>query len=381
MIRLCTDADIPALLELLNTGYLQGEGSEPKPSPPALTAEQLRAQMAEGLRMVAWEEEGQLASVAGLQDVDGVTLMRHGRVAAAWRGKGLAARLLQHLWSMTQRPVLTAVWAADEDAVLFCERHGFRVLPHAERVALLASYWKLPPEAALQWVILADDSWLHPPHKEILAPAWIASAAGVALMLAASAWVWPQLPSGARIPIHWGLDGRPNGYGGVAVGLLCTPALAALMAAVMAAMPLVDKDLARSRPSLRAYRGLWLALLALLALTHGCLLAVALGVAVPVDRVVMAGLGTLLAYSGSVLKQLEPNHVIGIRTRATLKDPELWRRVHQGAAPYLYAHGGLLALAALAGAPPVWLAGILLGGLALEGLALLYATSQPKPAA
>jgi uncharacterized membrane protein len=381
MIRLCTDADVPALLELLNTGTLQGEGSGAKPSPPALTAEQLRAQMAAGLRMVAWEEDGQLATVAGLQDVDGVTLMRHGRVAPAWRGKGLAARLLQHLWSMTERPVLTAVWAADEDAVLFCERHGFRVLPHAERVALLAAYWKLPEEAAGQWVILADDSWLHPPHKAILAPAWIASAVGVALMLAASAWVRPQLPDGVRIPIHWGLDGKPNGYGGAAMGLLCTPVLAAVMAVVLGLTPLMDKDLARSRPSLRAYRGLWMALLALLALTHACLLAAALQADVPVDRVVLGALGALLAYGGSVLKHLEPNHVIGIRTRATLGDPELWRRVHQGAAPFFYAHGGLLLLAVLAGAPAVWLAGLLLGGLALETLALFVFTSRYKPAA
>ena len=161
--------------------------------------------------MVAWEAEGQLAAVAGLQDVDGVTLMRHGRVAATWRGRGLAARLLQHLWSMTQRPVLTAVWAADEDAVLFCERHGFRVLPHAERVALLAAYWKLPEEAAGQWVILADDSWLHPAHKEILAPAWIASAVGVVLMLAASrGGCGRSLPAAHSHPHPLG-PGRPCG--------------------------------------------------------------------------------------------------------------------------------------------------------------------------
>ena len=134
------------------------------------------------------------------------------------------------------------------------------------------------------------------------------------------------------------------------------PAMAAVMALVLGLLPLADKRLSRSRPSLRAYRGLWMALLALLALTHGCLLAVALGIQVPVDRVVMAGLGALLAYSGSELRHLEPNHVIGIRTRATLIDPDLWRRVHQGAAPYLSVHGALLLLAALAGAPPLWLA-------------------------
>ncbi|HXC63860.1 MAG TPA: SdpI family protein, partial [bacterium] len=256
-----------------------------------------------------------------------------------------------------------------------------RVLPAAERAALLATYWKLPGDAAQPWVVLADESWLHPAHQEILAPAWISSGVVVALMLAASAVVRPQLPPGVRIPIHWGLDGKPNGYGGAAMGLLCTPVLAAAMSVVLGLMPLADKDLARSRPSLRAYRGLWLGMLALLALIHGCLLAAALLVDVPVDRVVLAALGALLAYCGTVLKHLEPNRVIGIRTRATLSDPGLWRRVHRGAAPFFYAHGGLLLLAALLGAPAPWLAGILFGGLLLGTVALFVFTSKYKPAA
>ena len=371
MIRPCVDDDLPALLAVLNQA----------PGPPALSAEALRGQMAAGLRLFALEQDGQLAAVAGLQDVDGVTLMRHGRVASAWRGKGVAARLLQHLWSQTQRPVLTAVWAGDEDAVLFCERHGFRILPQAERPGLLEAYWGLPAEAAPQWVVLGDHSWLNPPRAEILGPAWWASGAVLALMLAASALVWPQLAANARIPIHWGLNGRVDGYGGPAVGLLGVPAMAALMALVLGLLPLADKRLSRSRPSLKAYRGLWLALLALQALIHGCILAASLGAAVPVDRVAMAALGGLLAYTGTLLKHLEPNRWIGIRTPATLRDPELWRRVHQGAAPYFYAHGAVLVLAVLAGAPAPWLAGILVGGLLFVTAAVLVLANKKAPQA
>jgi|GEM_PF-1630183 uncharacterized membrane protein len=337
--------------------------------------------MAAGLRFFALEEGGQLAAVAGLQDVKDATLMRHGRVAAAWRGRGAAARLLQHLWGQTGRPVLTAVWAADEDAVLFCERHGFRILPAQERPGLLQAYWGLPAEAARQWVVLGDESWLNPPRAAVLAPAWWASGATLALMLAASALVWPQLPANARIPIHWGLDGRADGYGGPAVGLLGVPGLAAVMALALGLLPLADRRLSRSRPSLKAYRGMWLALLALEALIHGCILAVGLGAAVPVDRVAMAALAGLLAYTGSVLKHLEPNGLIGIRSPATLRDPELWRRVHQGAAPYFYAHGAVLLLAVLAGAPAPWLAGILVGGLLLVATAMLALVHRKAPQA
>jgi uncharacterized membrane protein len=114
---------------------------------------------------------------------------------------------------------------------------------------------------------------------------------------------------------------------------------------------------------------------------QGCLVGAAFGWDIPVVRIVMAALGGLLAYSGSTLRHLEPNNLIGIRTPATLRDPELWRRVHEGSARYFYAHGGLLALAALAGAPPIWLAGILVGGLVVVTVALFVLSSQKAPAA
>ena len=385
MIRLCAEADIPALLAVLNqsavpSGDAGGMGpAQSKPVPPALDAESLKGQMSQGLRMVAWEEDGQLAAVAGLQDVEDVTLMRHGRVAAAWRGKGLAARLLQHLWSMTQRPVLTAIWAADEDAVLFCERHGFHLLPRDQRPGLLAAYWRLPAEAAEDWVLLADESWLNPPRARVLAPAWAASGLCVAVMLATSWAVGSQLPEGARLPIHWGLNGKPNGYGSPAMALLGLPILAAGLSLLMGLLPLADRRLSRSKPTLRAYRGLWLALLAVLALVHGCILAAGLGSSLPVARIVMGAVGALLAFSGRLLGQLEPNRLIGIRTPATLRDPALWARVHRGAAPYFYAHGGVLALAALLGAPAPWLAGILVGGLAMVTLAVLGLALREAP--
>ena len=376
MIRPCAEADIPALLDVLNQA-----GAEGKPAPPALTPDDLRSQMAAGLRLLAWEEDGHLAAVAGLQDVSGVTLMRHGRVAAAWRGKGVAARLLQHLWSLTERPVLTAIWAFDEEAVLFCERHGFRILPQAKRAGLLKAYWSLPEEEALRWVILVDDSWLHPPRRKLLAPAWAASAGVLALLWGSATVAVNTLPQQARLPMHWGLDGKADGYGSPAVALFGVPGLALVLTLALGLLPLADARLSRSRSSLRAYRGLWLSLLGLLAIVQGCLLATAFGLDLPVVGIVMAALGGLLAYSGSALRHLEPNSLIGIRTPATLRDPELWRRVHRAAAPYFYAHGGLLAGAAVAGAPPVWLAGILLGGLVVVTAAMLVLTSQKADAA
>jgi uncharacterized membrane protein len=201
----------------------------------------------------------------------------------------------------------------------------------------------------------------------------------VAVLLAVSWAVASQLPDGARLPIHWGLDGRPNGYGSPALVLWGIPAMAAGLSLLLGLLPLADPRLSGSVPSLRAYRGMWLAALAFLSLLHGCTLAAGLGSGIPVVRIVMGAVGALLAFSGRLLGQVEPNRLIGIRTPATLRDPALWARVHQGAAPWFYAHGGSLGLAALLGVPAPWLAGILVAGLIMVTVAVWTLIKSADP--
>jgi uncharacterized membrane protein len=45
-----------------------------------------------------------------------------------------------------------------------------------------------------------------------LRPLAIASVITIGLMLGLAAWAWPQVPPGAQVPIHWGIDGQPDGY-------------------------------------------------------------------------------------------------------------------------------------------------------------------------
>ena len=48
-------------------------------------------------------------------------------------------------------------------------------------------------------------------------PQWLVMSA----MFAAAAWAWPQVPE--RIPVHWGLNGEVDRYGGKFEGLLAIP--------------------------------------------------------------------------------------------------------------------------------------------------------------
>jgi len=204
-----------------------------------------------------------------------------------------------------------------------------------------------------------------PPHGRLLAPAWALSGLAVLAMLGASAWAWGQVPGSARIPIHWGFDGQPNGFASRGPALWMAPILAAVLSLLLGLLSFADPRLGASQPTLRAYRGIWLGLVCLLGLTHGCLLGLALGHSVPLVQALMAGLGLLLAYTGTTLPKLEPNSLIGIRTRATLSDPKAWARAHKAASLPFAILGGLLFLGALLNLPAPLLGGILIAGLAL----------------
>ena len=72
-------------------------------------------------------------------------------------------------------------------------------------------------------------------------PMILFSAAVVAAMILLSAWAWTQLPAGAQVPIHWGLDGRVDAYAPRRSACSLLPVLTIGIAAVL-----------RRHPALRA---------------------------------------------------------------------------------------------------------------------------------
>ena len=68
-------------------------------------------------------------------------------------------------------------------------------------------------------------------------PVAIAGAIALGIMLVLAAWAWVQLPPGAQVPIHWGVDGRPNGYASKEVALLLTPLLTVGLVALLYVLP------------------------------------------------------------------------------------------------------------------------------------------------
>jgi GNAT superfamily N-acetyltransferase len=156
-IRSCSEADLPAMLEIINDAATAYKGIIPADRwhEPYMPLEELQHEIAAGVRFWGYEEQGRLLAVMGIQDKGEVTLIRHAYVRTARRGQGLGTRLLCHLESTTQNPILIGTWAAATWAVAFYQKNGYRLLPEDEKNRLLRRYWTIPERQVETSVVLA----------------------------------------------------------------------------------------------------------------------------------------------------------------------------------------------------------------------------------
>ena len=162
MIRRCIEADFEQIWLIINDGAEAYKGSIPadRCDDPYMSMDKLRSEISDGVVFWGFEEGSQLTGVMGIQDVLDVTLIRHAYVRTANQQRGIGAKLLSHLRTLSGRPVLIGTWADASWAIHFYERHGFRVVEPETKERLLRTYWKVPQRQIETSVVLVDQRWL-----------------------------------------------------------------------------------------------------------------------------------------------------------------------------------------------------------------------------
>jgi len=170
-IRPCTDADLEAMVAVINTAATAYAGVIPadRYNEPYMPQDELCAAISSGVCFWGLFEahgpatglstdESALAGVMGIQDVDDVTLIRHAYVRPDRQRAGVGGRLLAHLLGLAgeppARPLLVGTWAAAWWAVAFYERHGFVLVTPEEKDRLLRRYWSIPERQVETSVVL-----------------------------------------------------------------------------------------------------------------------------------------------------------------------------------------------------------------------------------
>jgi uncharacterized membrane protein len=167
------------------------------------------------------------------------------------------------------------------------------------------------------------------------------------VMGAFAAWGFLATEPGQQFPVHWGLDGRPDRFGGRLEAFVGLPLVALGTTALLAVLPVLDPRGDNLRRSPQPYLTGWLGALGLLALVQAGLTLTALGVweagpDSPMLRMIALGVAVLVAALGNVLGKARPNWFVGVRTPWTLSSDMAWDRTHR-------VTGRLLVLVGLAG--------------------------------
>ena len=202
---------------------------------------------------------------------------------------------------------------------------------------------------------MKTERWTEWPHWALLGAMFLGAAV-----------TWPRAPE--RLPVHWGLSGEVDRYGGRFEGLLALPMTALGVYLLLRYLPRLDPGHANYALFSGAYALIRLAVLGVIAALYGLVLITAWGRSVDVVGLVPALVGGLLVVMGSVLGKVRPNWFVGIRTPWTLSSKLAWTKTHRLGGWLLIADG--LALIIVAGVlRPAWapgaVAAVLIGSVLL----------------
>jgi len=193
--------------------------------------------------------------------------------------------------------------------------------------------------------------------------------AGVVFLgsLAVSLWAWGQIPDGAQIPIHWGVNGEANGYAPKAVGLLLMPAIIAVLGIVFGAIPYLDPR--RDHQERSTTSRLWImgAAIVVMGAVHVAATLTVVGAPIEIGRVVVIAVGGMFIVIGNYLGKVRSNWFVGIRTPWTLSSERSWSQTHR-LGGYLFVAAGVVSIAlAIVAAPAVFAYGMI-GAAAAAGI-------------
>jgi len=161
MIILSKEADFTQIHEIINDAASAYKGIIPEDRwhDPYMSEEDLQTQINDGVKFWCYIENENIIGVMGIQEKDEVTLIRHAYVRTIFRNKGIGGQLLQHLATLTSKPILIGTWADASWAIDFYKRHGFHLVSFEEKEQLLRKYWNIPVRQIETSVVLASSNW------------------------------------------------------------------------------------------------------------------------------------------------------------------------------------------------------------------------------
>jgi uncharacterized membrane protein len=150
----------------------------------------------------------------------------------------------------------------------------------------------------------------------------------------------PSMPN--TVPIHWDLQGQPDGWGSKWINLAMGPGLVLMNIVLTFVLPLISPRQFEIARFSRTFGTLMLIMSGLWMFMYIIILHASLpGSNVDLVRLIVVGLFLFFALMGNLLGKVRRNFFVGIRTPWTLADERVWEATHRYAGRLWFA-GGLL---------------------------------------
>lgn len=187
----------------------------------------------------------------------------------------------------------------------------------------------------------------------------------VAVSVAISLAVYGRLPD--PMPIHWDIHGQVNGYGSRFIGAFLNPLIMLVIAVLIPVLPKIDPRGRNYDKFSSSYHTMMNATITLMFVIHLFALGSALGMRLPIERLIPAAVGVLFIVLGNLLPRVRPNWMVGIRTPWTLSSDRVWERTHR-VGGYLMMGAGVLLVLAAPFAPVIATFVLIMGGALVAAL-------------
>jgi N-acetylglutamate synthase-like GNAT family acetyltransferase len=160
-IRESDSADFAEMLAIINDAARAYRGVIPADRwhEPYMPSAELAKEIAAGVVFWVAEQDGRVIGVMGIQDKGDVALVRHAYVVTTTQRSGIGTKLLRHVESLIDKPILIGTWADASWAIDFYRRNGFSMVSRAQKDRLLQTYWCIPARQVETSVVLANSRW------------------------------------------------------------------------------------------------------------------------------------------------------------------------------------------------------------------------------
>ncbi len=161
--------------------------------------------------------------------------------------------------------------------------------------------------------------------------------------------LYPQLP--AQVPSHWNLSGEVDAWQSPIQSVVFVPILAIVLGCVLLGISRLDM-----RPSIQRAMGMTvIAMMAFFFVLHTVILLIGAGYSISLPRIIVVAIGLLFGALGQIMRGVEPNGFIGIRTYWTLANPVVWHESHEIAANAMALAAVVLVVLAILPVSELWI--------------------------